>query len=264
MHFHAKCVCRCSTFLWTTMIHVGQTCVKLCFCFFSSFCFSCSSSNLVFLCVFFAVLLLTWWWRIFEVLPLQKVLQETQRLILQVWTPVPTSIPQDDAFPCQMCVPVFHLFVNHIWFMWGKPVWNFAFVSLLPFVSLVPLRILFVFVFVFLRVFWWWRIVEVLPLQKAVQETQRLILQVWTPVPTSIPQDDAFPCQMCVGVQPFLEPYVIHVVANHCETLRLFLFFLLFLLSLFESSSLCSFSCVFFHDAGDTKVDSTGLDSSSD
>ena len=141
-----------------------QIIVKLCVCFFSSFCFSWSSSNLVFLCVFFSVLLLTWWWRIVEVLPLQKAVQETQRLILQVWTPVPTSIP------CETLR---------------------LFVSLLPLVSFVPLQILFVFVFVFLRVFWWWRIVEVLPLQKAVQETQRLILQVWTPVPTSIPQDKA-------------------------------------------------------------------------
>ena len=93
---------------------------------------------------------------------MQKAVQETQRLILQVWTPVPTSIPQDKAikrnqgctaqhleittstdselphfqacsrvllvllctcmwgyaFPCQMCVPVFHLSVNHIRFTW--------------------------------------------------------------------------------------------------------------------------------------------------
>ena len=40
------------------MIHVAQIFVILSFCFFSSFCFSCSSSNLVRVCVFSSVFLL--------------------------------------------------------------------------------------------------------------------------------------------------------------------------------------------------------------
>ena len=158
-----------------------------------------------------------------------------------------------------------------------KSLWNSAFLLFL---------LILVFLFescsclcFFLRFSSWWRIVEVLPLQKAVQETQRLILQVWTPVPTSIPQDDAFPCQMCVGVQPFLEPHIfmwlqIFVKLGVC-------FFSSFCFSC--SSSNLVFLCVSFFrsssywmmtnlwgsaiaegSAGDTKVDSTGLDPSSD
>ena len=184
---YAKCVCWCSTFLWTTYDSCGFKPVwNFAFCFFSSFCFSCSSYLFVF--VFFRAFFL--WWRIVEVLPLQKAVQETQRLILQVWTPVPTSIPQDDAFPCQMCVgvqPFLEPYVIHV-------VANLCETLLLFLFFLLFLLFLFEScssLCFFLRFSSWWRIVEVLPLQKAVQETQRLILQVWTPVLTSIPQDKA-------------------------------------------------------------------------
>ena len=188
MHFHAKCVCRCSTFLWTTYDSCGANLCEtlLLFLFFLLFLLflfeSCSS-----LCFF---LRFSSWWRIVEVLPLQKAVQETQRLILQVWTPVPTSIPQDDAFPCQMCVgvqPFLEPYVIHV-------VANLCETLLLFLFFLLFLLFLFEScssLCFFLRFSSWWRIAEVLPLQKAVQETQRLILQVWTPVPTSIPQDKA-------------------------------------------------------------------------
>ena len=120
MHFHAKCVCWGSTFFRATYIHVAANLCEtlplfLFFLLFLLFLFeSCFS-----LCVF-SVLLLTWWWRIFEVLPLQKAVQETQRLILQVWTPVPTSIPQDKAIKRNQGCLLVIAFVggwHHKWFL---------------------------------------------------------------------------------------------------------------------------------------------------